>query len=181
MEPVHLDWEGIRKLIENFKPFFSPRDDGINATFLKNTAWFSSLILCRIFSQSLESSTLPNDWKVGKVVPLHKSGNTNDPHNYRPISLTSVPCKLLEHVIYCNLVNFLENNSFFTNFQHGFRKSYSCETQLLCFTNDLFSAIDRGTFISCVFIDFSKAFDTVCHELLLLKLSKLNLDPHILK
>lgn len=60
-------------------------------------------------------------------------------------------------------------------------KSYWCETQLLCFSNDLLSAIASGSFIDCVFIDFSKAFDAVCHKLLLLNLSKLGPDPHILK
>lgn len=70
---------------------------------------------------------------------------------------------------------------FFYKHQHGFRKNYSCETQLLQFTNDLFSAIDRGSYIDCVFLDFKKAFDTVSHRLLLLKLRKINIDPQILK
>lgn len=115
------------------------------------------------------------------MVPLHKSGSTHCPINYRPISLTSIPCKLLEHVIYSHVVQFLESNSFFSVHQHGFRKNYSCETQLLSFTNDLFSAVDSSSTVHCIFIDFSKAFDTVCHKLLLYKLSKLNLDPTVLK
>lgn len=115
------------------------------------------------------------------MVPLHKSGNTHCPNNYRPISLTSIPCKLMEHVIYCHMVSFLETNSFFSMHQHGFRKNYSCETQLLAFTNDLFSAADHLITVDCIFIDFSKAFDSVCHSLLLYKLSKLNMDPNIFK
>lgn len=181
MDPIVFDWAGICKLIQNMKISSSPGDDGINSKFLKNTEVYSSIILSRIFEQSLESCTLPDDWKVGKVVPLHKSGNTHCPNNYRPISLTSIPCKLMEHVIYCHIVSFLETNSFFSIHQHGFRKNYSCETQLLAFTNDLFSAMDCLITVDCIFIDFSRAFDTVSHTLLLYKLSKLNLDPNILK
>lgn len=72
-------------------------------------------------------------------------------------------------------------NNFFTPYQHGFRKSYSCETQLLYFTNDIASALDRGSLVHCIFLDFQKAFDKVPHQLLLLKISALNIDPNILK
>lgn len=180
MDPIVIDWEGVAKLIRNLKPT-SPGDDDINPKFLKNTELLSAVILSKIFSQSLETSILPHDWKVGKVVPLPKTGNTYNPINYRPISLTSVPCKIVEHIIYSHLVHFLESNSFFSKYQHGFRKNYSCETQLLSLTNDLFGAVDRSSVIDCIFIDFAKAFDTVSHKLLLYKLKSLNLDANILK
>lgn len=180
MDPLIIDWVGVAKLIRNLKPS-SPGDDGINPKFLKNTEMLSAIILSKIFSQSLETSAIPQDWKVGKVVPLPKTGNTHNPINYRPISLISAPCKIVEHIIYSHLVRFLENNSFFSKFQHGFRKNYSCETQLLSLTNDLFCAADRSSVIDCVFIDFAKAFDTVCHKLLLSKLNSINLDVNILK
>lgn len=141
---------------------------------------YSSVILSQIFTQSLQCTTLPGDWKVGKVVPVHKSGDVFNPSNYRPISLTSIPCNILENVMYSNLVLFLESNSFFTSCQHGFRKHYSCETQLLVSTNDLFSVLHHSSTVHCVFLDFVEAFDTVPHCLLLYKLSKLNLDCNIL-
>lgn len=181
MYPVTIDAVGVQRLIHNLKLSSCCGVDEINPKFLKNTELFSSIFLSLVFSQSIQCSTLPLDWKVGKVVPLHKSGNTQSPLNYRPISLTSVPCKLLEHIIYSNIVSFLESNSFFTPFQHGFRKHYSCETQLLYFTNDIASALDRGSLVHCIFLDFQKAFDTVPHQLLLLKISTLNIDPNILK
>ena len=111
---------------------------------------------------------------------MHKGGDKHSPNNYRPISLTSIPCKILEHIIYSQLVNFLESNMFFNAAQHGFRKSFSCETQLLLFTNDLHSALDRGSQMDCVFLDFSKAFDKVSHELLLLKLNNLHIDANVM-
>lgn len=109
-----------------------------------------------------------------------KSGDKHSPFNYRPISLTSVPCKLLEHVLYTQLFSFLESNSFFVSSQHGFRRSYSCETQLLLFTHNLHTILDKRSRVDCVFLDFSKAFDIVDHRLLLLKLSTLKIDPKLL-
>lgn len=93
------------------------------------------------------------------------------PLNYRPISLTSIPCKLLEHIIYCALVTHLESNSLFTGNQHGLKKNNSCETQLIAFTNGLFATLDCSSVIDCVFVDFAKSFDTKSH-LLVFKLSK---------
>lgn len=180
MDPVHIDWVGVKHIIHGLKLSSSCGVDDINSKFLKNTEVYSSIIISKLFSQSLQTGCIPRDWKVGKVTPLYKSGNRQSPLNYRPISLTSVCCKILEHIIYSQLVNFLETNSFFSSSQHGFRKSYSCETQLISFTHDLFAAIDKRSVIDCIFLDFSKAFDVVSHQLLFLKLSKLNIDHQIL-
>lgn len=180
MEPLVVDWVGIVPLIAQLKLSSSSGIDGINSKILKNIDVYSSIILGEIFSQSLNSCQLPDDWKIGKVVPLFKSGDVHNPLNYRPISLTSISCKLFEHIIYSSLVTFLENNSFFSPHQHGFRKTFSCETQLISFTRDLFCALDDGNFVDCIFLDFSKAFDLVSHHLLCQKLRKLNIDPQIL-
>lgn len=180
MSSVIIETLGVVRLIESLKNDSSPGYDGINTKFLKNTSAYSSIIVTKIFQQSLDTSTIPSQWKIGKVVPLHKSGNKHSSNNYRPISLTSICCKMLEHIIFTNIVNFLESNSFFTSAQHGFRKTYSCETQLISFTHHLHQILDKSSHADCIFLDFSKAFDKVCHRLLLYKLHQLNLDGNLL-
>lgn len=145
MDPVTVHLSGIAKLIGKLPFNSAPGFDGINSKFLKGTSVFSSIIMTKIFQQSINTSSLPPQWKTGKVVPLHKSGSKNSPINYCPISLTSTWCILLEHVIFTNLVNFLDSNSFFTTAQHGFRKTYSCETQLISFTHGLHCILDRAS------------------------------------
>lgn len=181
MPPIIIEVTGVIRLIDSLKMHSSPGCDNISAKFLKNTSLYSSIVLTKIFQQSLDTSTLPLAWKTGKVIPLHKSGSKTSPANYRPISLTSTCCKLLEHVIFTNLMNFLESNSFFTVSQHGFRKALSCESQLLSFTHKLHQILDHSSLADCIFLDFSKAFDKVSHKLLLHKLSILNLDHNVLK
>lgn len=180
MDPLVIDYDGILNLIDNLKTSSSFGVDNVTSTLLKNTKNYIEIYLFKIFVQSLASGVLPEEWKIGKVIPLHKQGDKQSPLNYRPISLISTPCKILEHIIFTHLVNYLDSNSFFSPSQHGFRKSLSCETQLLTFTNDVLSILDRGSQIDCVFLDFCKAFDKVPHKRLLFKLSQLNLDPNVL-
>lgn len=181
MDPIRFDFEGIISIIDRLKLSSSCGPDNISTKILKNTKVYSSIILSKIFEQSLQTCDLPDDWKLAKVVPLHKSGDKHLSLNYRPVSLTSIPCKVMEHVILSSLANFLESSSFFTHAQHGFRKHFSCETQLINFTNDINFILDRGSEVDCIYLDFSKAFDKVSHSLLLHKLSKLNIDQNVLR
>ena len=89
--------------------------------------------------------------------------------NYQPVSLTSMSCKLLDHIICKHLLDHLEKNNILTNLNHGFRSKYSCETQLLITTHDLLPNDDEGLQTDTVILDFSKAFDTVPHSKLLYK------------
>lgn len=180
MPPFRISQEGIVKLVDNCKLSSACGIDGINSKVLKNTKLESAKFLTLIFRQSLESGVIPGDWLVGKIIPVHKGGERHNPTNYRPISLTSVACKLLEHIIVKNIIIFLEANNFFYVYQHGFRKGLSCETQLAGLTYDITSSLDTGSQVDAVFLDFAKAFDRVPHHRLFLKLSQLNLDPLVL-
>lgn len=179
MDPIDFAYACLKAIIDNLKLTSSCGIDGIKK-FLKNTSAYCFIILQCLFSQSYNSGTLPKDWKMGKIVPLHKSGDANNLSNYRPITLTSVPSKIMEHVIFSHLVEFLEENCFFCLNQHAFRKGFSCETQLLKLTNDLHVCLDSGYSVDCMFLDFAKAFDKVNYSLLLYKMSALNIDPTLL-
>lgn len=176
MAPVDITLNGIAHLINNLKVSSSSGVDEINSKILKNTTSVSSVILLHIYKQSLSTSELPTDWKIGKVVPVFKSGNKHSHENYRPISLTCICCKMLEHIIASHIYDHLESNHFFFPNQHGFRKGFSCESQLFEFTTDLHYNMNDNLQIDCIFLDFSKAFDRVAHCRLISKLSALRLD-----
>ena len=123
-----------------------------------------------LFNQSYDSGELPEDWRNARVVPIFKKGAKHDPSNYRPVSLTTVLCKLMEHVVYKDIMNHLENYVILFANQHGFRKNHSCETQLILTVEDLARNVDNGDQMDILIIDFSKAFDKVPHRRLLSKL-----------
>lgn len=133
------------------------------------------------FEQSLEFGCLPDDWKVGNIIRLYKNDDKHCPSNCRPISLANVPCKILEHVIYSHLGDFVESNSFLCSSPHGFRKPYSSETHLLSFTQDLRYTLDPDSQADCIFLHFSEAFDKVFHKLLIFKPRSLRIDNIVLK
>jgi len=101
-------------------------------------------ILTFIYNQSLSSGVLPEDWRTANIFALHKKGPKDLAENYRPISLTSICSKILEHIVYSSISRFLENNSILTPRQHGFRTGHSCESQLLHAINDWAEALDHG-------------------------------------
>lgn len=180
MPPIEITTEGIIKLINNLQSSSAPGPDNIPAKILKATNTASSRFLQIIFTQSISEGTIPDDWKLSKVTPVFKSGHKSDPSNYRPIALTCIACKLLEHIIYSHTAAHLDNNNFFFHNQHGFRRGFSCETQLFQLTTDLNLNLDSSFQTDVIFIDFSKAFDRVPHQRLISKLSCLCLHPLIL-
>ena len=114
---------------------------------------------------------MPRDWKDALITPVYKKVNAHNAANYRPVSLTCVICKLLEHIVCSHILTFLEANKLLTHLQHGFRKGHSCESQLITTMSDFFSAWDKKTQTDVGVLDFSRAFDTVPHERLLGKLA----------
>ena len=94
-----------------------------------------------------------------------------DPRNYRPVSLTSEICKVMEHVIVSQITNHIETNNILLDTQFGFRSNHSCESQLLITIDDLTRAVDRRLQVDCAILDFSKAFDKVAHSRLIHKLN----------
>ena len=121
-----------------------------------------------LFRNSNESGNLPEVWKSSWVSPVFKKGTKCDMANYRPLSLTWVACKLLEHILCSHIRNHLQTHYALSLYQHGFRKRLSCESQLLTTTHDLLPRLNHMDEVGI--LDFSKAFDVVPYQRLMQKL-----------
>ena len=163
--------QGVYNLLSTCDTSKSPGPDSLHPYVLKATAAELSPILTHIFKQSLESGDVPLQWKHAYVTPIFKKGSKAHPGNYRPISLTSVVCKTMEHIIVSQIMKHLEDHNILSDNQFGFRSKHSCETQLLITVNDIAKDIDRNLQVDAAILDFSKAFDRVAHSRLLYKLN----------
>ena len=137
--------------------------------------------LCSLFNKSLETGNLPSEWNTAVVTALFKKGSKSDPGNYQPVSLTCVLCKVLENLVRDAIVSHFIDNNLYVNCQHGFRKKRSCVTQLLEVMENVTTLLDEGQNIDIVYLDFKKAFDTVPHERLLVKLKAYGICGGVLK
>ena len=117
--------------------------DELHGKLLKNTAKESALLLHAIFQCSIDSGEIPEPWKKAIISPVYKKSDRSDPANYRPVSLTCISCKILEHIINRHILDHLDKHNILADAQHGFRKRRSCETQLLLTCHDLASVVNN--------------------------------------
>ena len=170
MPEIHVSQSGIEKLLKGLNPHKAAGPDKFKPIVLQTLHKELAPILQLIYQRSLDSGKLPSIWKEANVSPIFKKGDKSDPANYRPISLTCVLCKVLEHVVASSISrHFTEQNILF-DLQHGFREKRSCETQLIMLVDELAKNMQAKKQTDLILLDFSKAFDKVAHEKLLLKL-----------
>ena len=120
----------------------------------------------------MNSGVLPSDWLSANITPIYKKNDRTNASNYRPISHTTICCKIMEHIIYHghSVMEHLNQYNILNTFQYGFRQGFSCEAQLASVVEDILFAMDNLHQVDFVLLDFCKAFDTVPHHCLLLKL-----------
>ena len=175
MGEITVDPKGVMKLLNNLNMHKASGPDGLSARVLKECSSEISPMLAFIYNESLAQGTVPDDWRQANVAPVFKKGEKYNAANYRPVSLTCICCKTLEHIIVSNINKHLAFESILADCQHGFRSQRSCETQLVQFFHDMVGnldgAQDRGQKQTDVIImDFAKAFDKVPHRRLFYKL-----------
>ena len=112
-------------------------------------------------------TTVPEDWRITHVMAIFKKGRRGDPGNYRPVSLMSVPGKMVESLIQDKILKHIEEQALLRENQHGFCKGKSCLTNLLEFFEKVNRHVDAGEPVDIVYLDFQKAFDAVPHQRLL--------------
>ena len=181
IDDLKIDNEGVRKLLDDINPKKASGPDGVSSHILKELCHELAPMISHIFSQSLESGEIPSDWLNANITAIYKKGPKNNPANYRPVSLTSVTCKLMEHVIFRHIMCHLEKYNLLSHFQHGFRSNHSCESQLIITIENLARNIDSGLQTDLLILDFQKAFDTVPHQRLLKKLNHYGIRGSIWK
>ena len=129
-----------------------------------------SPVLCKIFNKSFETGWFPEFCKIARVIPLYKSGENSNVNNFRPISILPIFSKIFEKIVYQQLYGFLMKNKFFAQEQFGFRRNLSTSDAIVDMTQFVYDSLDRGGIVVSFFLDFSKAFDCVNHNILLRKL-----------
>ena len=135
----------IANKIKKMKDNKSPGVDGIPPKLLKEIVEQISTALAKVFILSIEEGMVPSEWKDANIKPLFKKESRKKPENYRPVSLTSVVCKLLETLIRDHIVEFLVKHNLINTSQHGFLKARSCLTNLLCFLEEITKWVDDGS------------------------------------
>ena len=167
--------EEITKVINDIDVTKSSSMDNIRSMVIIDAFKSQLPRLVKLYNGSLTRCSFPAGWKRGTIIPLPKISNPNAANDMRPIALLPLPGKIMEHIISNRLKNYLHENNILTEKQHGFRKKRSTISAVMEFLNIVYNNINDNHDSYIIFLDLKKAFDTVCHKLLLNKLKNIGL------
>ena len=179
MTDIAVSKDGVIKHLKGLKPSKALGPDELHPKVLKELG----PVFTHLFQQSIDTGEIPKECSLTNSCPLFKKSNRSLACNYRPVSLTCVPCKLLEHIVCSNFMAHLDEYKLLSDRQHAFRKGHtcSCETQLTTVINDWSKILDNRGQVDTFILDFENAFDTPPHELLKSKLFSYGIGGKTLK
>jgi len=163
----------VKQLLKQ-KNKMSSGPDNLPPIFYKKLAYALAKPLTTMFNYLVQNGSIPSLWKHANVIPIFKKGKSSAVENYRPISLTCVACKIFESTVRKAMTEHFKSNESLYMAQHGFLEGHSTCTNLIESINDWTININNKNYTRVAYIDFDKAFDTVCHHKLLNKLAAWN-------
>lgn len=180
LSSVSCSHEDVYKLLSTIKLKTASGPDSISSHMLRHTAHSIAEFFTQLFNKSLSLGLVPNDWKLSNITPAYKSGDPSYVSNYRPISLLSLPSKILERLVHNRLSDYLHLNSLISTSQFGFRPGSSTQEALLYVTHDWHTHLEKGHSVASIFFDLSKAFDKVPHSGLITSLHAIGVKGTLL-
>ena len=163
--------QNVTKIINNFLSKSSCGHDGLSMKLIKSLKAYLSRPLSLIINQSFCTGIFPDKLKIAKITPLFKKGDELIVDNYRPISVLPVLSKIFEKLAFAQLYDYFNENKLLYHSQYGFRKGHSTELASIEFIDNVIHKLDQGKLPISVFLDLSKAFDTLAHDILLHRLN----------
>ena len=154
MNDIVISKEGVITLLKGLNPSKALGLDEIHPRVLKELATELGPVFAHLFQQSMDTGETPKEWSLANICPLFKKSDRSLACNYHPVSLTCVPCKLLEHIICSNIMTHLDEYKLLSDRQHAFRKGHSCETQLTTVINDWAKILDNRGQVDTFILDF---------------------------
>lgn len=176
---VMLSADNILKQLKSINISKACGPDNCHPVLLKECANELYIPIHMIFCKSMDEGVIPDDWKLANVTCIYKKGSKMDPGNYRPVSLTSVVCKIMEKNVRAAILEHMKRHNLLSSSQFGFRNHRSTILQLLTVLDDWTEALDTNSQVDAVYFDFAKAFDTVPHKRLLTKLKSYGITGNI--
>ncbi|PKU37371.1 rna-directed dna polymerase from mobile element jockey- hypothetical protein [Limosa lapponica baueri] len=176
-----VEEDQVREQLRRLDIHKSVGPDGIHLRVLRELAEVIAGPLSIIFERSWRTGEVPEDWRKASVIPVFKKGKKEDLGNYRSVSLTSIPGKVMTPRMSCSISKHMEKKKAIRSSQHGFTTGKSHQTNLIAFYDGMTGRIDERRAVDVVYLDFSKAFGTVSHSVPIAKLRKCGLDEWTVK